>query len=80
MVMPCCSHCYKKYIKADGEISPQFIESAFGEGSVIERRKEKNMFTRDHLPLIDKVYVIKEQTEVPLCTCPCHVEGVNCLH
>lgn len=80
MVMPCCKYCYKKYINKEGEIDKDFIESAFGKDSVIERTKESNMFTRDHLPLIDRVYVVTEQAKVDLCTCPCHVEGVNCLH
>lgn len=80
MVMPCCNHCYKKYIKADGEISQQFVESAFGKGSVVEVRQEKNPFTRNNLPLLERTYVINGKKEESLCTCACHVEGINCMH
>lgn len=78
--MPCCNYCYQKYIKEDGEISPAFIESAFGRGSTIDRRQEPNPFTRNNLPLLDRVYVMKGKKEELLCTCPCHVEGINCIH
>lgn len=80
MVMPCCDHCYQKYIKADGEISSSFVESAFGKGAVIEVRQEPNPFTRTNLPLLERTYVITQSSEQPFCTCPCHVEGVNCIH
>lgn len=80
MVMPCCDHCYKKYIKADGEISQKFVESAFGQGAVIEVRQESNPFTRNNLPLLERTYVITDNREQAFCTCPCHVEGTNCMH
>lgn len=80
MVMPCCDHCYTKYIKADGEINQKFIKNTFGNEAVIEVRQEPNPFTRDNLPLLERTYVITDNREQAFCTCPCHIEGINCMH
>lgn len=80
MPIPCCEYCYEKYIKPDRSIEPKFIENVFGNDSTLEHRKEPNSYTRDNLPLIDRVYVVNGKKEKLLCTCECHVQGITCLH
>lgn len=80
MPMPCCNRCYSKYIQADGTLYPEFVKKEFGRNVIVEKRQVSNPFTRDNLPLLDKTYIIKGKKEEELCMCPCHVEGINCMH
>lgn len=76
MVMPCCNHCYEKYINEDGTPDQVAVETLQSKDLqelkeyIIKTVNDPDFDVRKPLPRWQPVR----------CTCPCHRKGSVILH
>jgi hypothetical protein len=76
MVMPCCTHCYEKYINEDGTPDQEAIEKL--EAKDVQDLKEHILKTVND-PDYDARKPLPRWQPVR-CTCICHTKGLVIQH
>lgn len=76
MVMPCCNHCYEKYINEDGSPDLAAIEQL--EAKDLQELKEYVIKTVND-PAFDVRKPLPRWQPVR-CKCPCHTKGMQVRH
>ena len=76
MVMPCCKNTYTKYIQSDGNMVRKIFDKLFSKNIEVKIDKNVENFERNKYIFYDRY----KGKEVYICTCICHVEGVECRH
>lgn len=76
MVMSCCKNTYKKYIQIDGNMLRETFDKLFSKNIEVTINEDVEDFERQKYKFYDRY----KGKEVSICTCICHVEGIQCRH